>query len=91
MGKDIVFEPGRTVKNLHVKPGGLFTSGELDVEYEPVQYKFVDKAKTKIVCNACHGVGKRPGRYHGWHDDMRKCEFCDGRGSLKLKKPTKEI
>jgi hypothetical protein len=89
---DDIIDPQRVVKSLHVKTGGLFSPGGVDVEYEDVKYKFVDKAKRTIVCNACQGAGKKPGQYHGWMgDDMRTCAFCDGAGTLKLKAPKKTV
>jgi hypothetical protein len=68
-----------------IKPGGLFTPGE--VEFHNVKYQVLDRTRGIIVCNNCQGGGQESNGYGG----LKTCRFCDGQGTLRLKKPTKEI
>lgn len=83
--EDLELDDQRVIKSFRVDSGGLFGSKKIDVEYEPLKFEFINK--TTIICNACSGSGKQTSPYGG----LMNCRFCDGKGTLKLNRPVKEL
>jgi DnaJ-class molecular chaperone len=55
---------------------------------EQPKHKLV--APMTIVCVMCYGTGKKSTGLYGMVEMFRKCGHCDGKGTLKLKQPTKD-
>lgn len=60
-----------------------------NINIEQPEYKEVSKGV--IVCTNCYGSGKVKNHIYGDCVPLSVCEYCEGKGTLKLKKPTKEL
>lgn len=58
---------------------------DLDTEPRSIKKRYI----FVIVCNRCQGRGKVYSIYSS--SESRDCQFCEGTGTFRLKKPKKQI